>query len=190
MKIWKNKSKATAIAFVLLLTLTATFIALPLVTAAEVPRYTYIALQNNVLGVGQTLVIQVWSNAVPPTARGAAGDRWEFYVDVTTPSGDTTLGPIISDPVGGGWTVYTPTEVGEYTFVARLEDQTLTGLPPQPDGTIYSPQNVGDVYLGAISQPAYLTVQTDPIEGWPEAPYPPEVWYTCTGSYGCRIWSC
>jgi len=182
MKNLKSKQKLSAITFVLMLTFAAMFVALPIVSAHdppwEVPRYCYIALQNNVLGVGQQLVIQFWSNAVPPTAQGAAGDRWQFYVDITTPTGQTTLGPIESDPVGGGWAVYTPTQVGTYTFMSRLEDQVLTGLPPRPDGTIYAPEYVGDTYLGATSQPLTLTVQEDPIEGWPEAPFPPENYYT------------
>jgi outer membrane protein assembly factor BamB len=182
MKKLKNKQKLSAITFILMLTFAATFVALPIVSAHdpawEIPRYCYIALQNKVLGVGQQLVIQFWSNAVPPTAQGAAGDRWQFYVDITTPSGSTTLGPIESDPVGAGWAVYTPAEVGTYTLVSRLEDQVLTGLPPTPAGTIYAPEAVGDTYLGATSQPLTLTVQEDPIEGWPEAPFPPENYFT------------
>ena len=189
MNIQKNKSKTTAIAFVLLCTFVVTMVSVPITTAAEVPRYSYIALQRYTLGVGQTTVIQVWSNAVPPTARGAAGDRWDFYVDITKDGSTTTIGPIVSDPVGGAWTTFTPAEVGEYSIVSRLEDQTLTGLPPQPDGTIYSPQSVGDVYLAAVSEPVILTVEEDPIEGWPEAPFPPEVWYTRPVTGLNRDWS-
>jgi outer membrane protein assembly factor BamB len=193
-KFRKNRSKLSAIAFVLMITLAATFIAFPIATAHdpawEVPRYCYIALQNNILGVGQPLVIQFWSNAVPPTAQGAAGDRWQFYVDITTPSsGQTTLGPIESDPVGAGWTLYTPTEVGTYTFVSRLEDQVLTGLPPRPDGTIYAPEYVGDTYLGATSASATLTVQEEPIETWRESVYPPEEYWTRPISGLNRNWA-
>ena len=171
-----NNSK-TAITFVLLLTLTITFVALPTVNAAEVPRYSYIALQNSVIGVGQPVVIQVWSNAVPVTAQGAYGDRWEFYIDVTNPDGSTDIiGPIESDPVGGAWSIFTPTEVGAYTFVGRLEDDEITGLPLRPDGTTNNPQAVGDIYLGDVSIPVTLTVQEDPIAEWNEPGLPEEYW--------------
>ena len=117
----KNNSKLSTIAFVLMLTLTVSFFALPTVSAAEIPRYSYIALQNSVIGVGQPVVIQMWSNAVPVTAQGAYGDRWTFYVEITTPSGSIdTIGPFTSDPVGAGWGVYTPTQVGTHTVVAKF----------------------------------------------------------------------
>ena len=108
-----NKSKLSAIAFVLMLTLTTIFVALPSVSAAEIPRYTYVSIGNNVIGVGQPLAILMWCNAVPPTAQGAYGDRWVLYVDITKPDESiTTLGPLTSDPVGAGWVLYTPTAVG------------------------------------------------------------------------------
>jgi outer membrane protein assembly factor BamB len=177
----KNNSKLSTIAFVLMITLTVSFVALPTVIAhdpaLEIPRYSYVSIQNSVLGVGQQLGIIFWSNAVPPTAQGAYGDRWIFYIDVTTPSGSTdTLGPFTSDPVGSGWAVYTPTSVGTYTIVSRLAQQTITGLPLKPDGTTYAPEAVGDVYLAATSNPVTLTVQQDAIAEWPEAPLPTEYW--------------
>ena len=120
MKIGKNKSKATAIAFVLLLTFAALFVALPIVSAHdppwEIPTWVYMSVSPNPIGVGQEALIVMWLNDYPITAVGAYGDRWDnMYIDITTPSGDdVTLGPFTSDPVGSGWTQYTPTEVGEY----------------------------------------------------------------------------
>ena len=173
----KNNSKLSTIAFVLMLTLTVSFFALPAASAADVPRYSYIALQNSVIGVGQPVVIQMWSNAVPVTAQGAYGDRWEFTVEVTTPSGSKqTLGPITSDPVGAGWTIFTPTDVGTYSFVSKLVDDEITGLPLRPDGTTNNPNSVGDIYLAATSNPETLTVQEDPIEQWIEPQYGEEYW--------------
>jgi len=160
-----------------MLTLTVSFFALPTVSAAEIPRYSYIALQNSVIGVGQPVVIQMWSNAIPVTAQGAYGDRWEFTVEVTTPSGSKqTLGPLTSDPVGGGWTIFTPTDVGTYTFVSVLVDDEITGLPLRPDGTTNNPNSVGDIYLGTTSNPVTLTVQQEPIEQWIEPPYGEQYW--------------
>jgi len=174
----KNKSKLSTIAFVLMITLTVSFFALPTVNAAEIPRYSYIAIQKDVIGVGQPLVIQMWSNAVPVTAQGAYGDRWEFTVEVTKPDGSIeTIGPLTSDPVGTGYTLYTPTSVGTYTLVSVLEDDEITGLPLKPDGTVpNSPQSVGDIYLAARSNPVTLTVQEESVSGWVEPPYGEQYW--------------
>jgi hypothetical protein len=101
----------------------------------EVPTWTYIALTNDVIGVNQNVYFIYWSNAVPPTAVGAYGDRWTFKVEVTKPDGSTeTLGPWESDPVGGGWGMYTPDQVGTYSFVAEMPDQLVTGEPVSPSG--------------------------------------------------------
>ena len=79
------------------------------------------------MGVGQAMLIQFWLNAIPPTASGALGDRWSLYVDVTAPDGsEETLGPFTSDPVGGGYTWYTPAQVGTYTVVSRFLGQKIT----------------------------------------------------------------
>ncbi len=176
-----NKTKISTIALILILTFSAIYVALPIVSAHEpaweVPTWTYINVAPNPVGVGQQIIIIVWCNTPHPTAGGANGDRWTFYVDVTTPSGQTTLGPITSDPVGSGYTLYTPTQVGTYTFVARMDAHTLTGLPNNPnlavpDGAAY----INDTYLASTSDPATATVQEDPIESWPETPLPTEYW--------------
>jgi len=184
MQILKNKTKISAITFVLVLTISATFVALPIVSAhdppLEVPTWAYISLTNNVIGVGQQVVAIYWPNNLPPTADGAYGDRWTWNVEVTKPDGSIeTLGPYESDPIGGGYVVYTPAEVGTYTFVAIMDDHVITGEPYPPGG--FSPYGGGaaainDTYLGDASDPAYLTVQEDPIEAWPETPLPEEYW--------------
>jgi len=182
MKNWKIKSKVTAIAFVLMLTFAATFVALPIVSAhdppLEVPTWAYISLTNNVIGVGQQVVIIYWPNAVPPTAVGAYGDRWTWTVEVTAPDGSIeTLGPFESDPIGGGWAVYTPTEVGTYTLVAIMADHLVTGEPVPPGGYFFgSDVYIGDTFLGDTSDPVALIVQEDPIEAWSEPPLPEEYW--------------
>ena len=61
MKIWNNKSKLSAIAFVIILTFAAIYVALPIVSAHdpawEVPNWAYISVTNNPIGVNQQLVI-------------------------------------------------------------------------------------------------------------------------------------
>jgi outer membrane protein assembly factor BamB len=184
MQILKNKTKISAITFVLLLTISAIFVALPIVGAHDppwtVPTWAYISATNNPIGVGQQVVVVFWPNKIPPTASGAYGDRWIWNVEVTKPDGTKeTLGPFTSDPVGGGYLLYTPDQVGTYTFVAIMDDHVLTG-EPIPSGktidTISGAADVGDTYLGDTSDPYELTVQEDPIEGWSEPSLPTEFW--------------
>ena len=181
-----KKQTRTLIALFLMLTFTATtiLVALPVVNAHyppwTIPTWTYVTLTNNVIGVGQETTVVYWSNALPPTAQGAYGDRWVFTLDVTEPNGNNeTLGPYTSDPVGGGWLVYTPTEVGTYTFVAKLQQKTVTGYPLYPNQNINQINGaayVNDTYLASTSEPAFLTVQQNQIQAWSEPALPTEYW--------------
>jgi hypothetical protein len=179
----KKKTKTSTIALVLMLTFAAIFVALPIVSAHdppwEVPTWAYISITNNPIGVNQQVVIIYWPNSLPPTAQGAYGDRWTWNIEITKPDGSKeTLGPFTSDPVGGGWATYTPTEVGTYTIVAIMDDHVVTGEPTPPGGwSMYTDTAaIGDTYLGDTSDPVILTVQEEPIEAWQEAPVTTDYW--------------
>jgi len=183
LKTLKNKYKISAITFVLLLTFAAVLVALPIVSAAdpplEIPVYCYVTVTNNPIGVNQQLVIVYWVNSYPPTANGAYGDRWTYYVKITTPSGSTdTLGPFTSDPVGSGWALYTPTEVGTYTIVAEFQEHKITGEPFPPGWSPYSfgYSSLNDTYPATNSDPLTLTVQEEQIEAWRETPVTTDYW--------------
>ena len=179
-----DKTKTASITLILMLTFSATILALPIVSAHdpawEVPTWSYISVSPNPIGVGQDALIVMWLNAFPPTASGANGDRWDGYtVEVTTPSGSKeTLQIGTSDPVGSAWTNYLPTQVGDYTFVFHFPGDTLTGEPFPPDWSPYSmgAESIGDIYLASSSEPVSLTVQEGPIEGYAETPLPEGYW--------------
>ena len=182
----RNKS-AFAIALFLMATISVTLVALPAANAHDpawnLPTYTYLGVQNNPVGVNQDVLLVFWLNELPRTAVGAYGDRFRFYVDITTPSGDKeTLGGsegFLSDPVGAGYASYTPSEVGTYKIVARFPGHTYTGEPaPPPESGITprSTQYIGDILESSESNPVYLAVQEEPIQPWPEAPLPTEYW--------------
>ena len=178
-----SKNKKTALtALLLMATIAVTLITLPMAYAhdppLEVKTWTYIAVRNNPIGVNQELLITFWQNGVPPTAQGAYGDRWTFEVDITHPDGSLeTIRNLESDPVGGSWTTYFPTEAGTYTLVARCLEYTVTGLPLKPDGTVANnPDSVGDIYLESESNPIEVVVQEEPIADWQETPLPKEYW--------------
>ena len=99
-------------------------------------------------------------------------------MDITSPDGTTNTIPCPSaDPGGTGYTVYTPTQIGNYTFVAHFKGDIITGFSNnaqtgfpigQNINTISGAANVNDSYLPSTSSPATVTVQQAPIAGWPK----------------------
>jgi len=175
-----DKTKIAIIALILMLTVSATILALPIASAHDpawdIPAVAYAIVEPNPIGVNQEALIMFWPNFYPPTAVGAYGDRYTWTVTVTTPSGnEVSLGPFTSDPIGGGWAQYTPTELGTYTIVANLVEHLITGLPTPPADP-RSTEYIGDTVLGTSSEPVHLTVQEDPIAAWEETPLPTEYW--------------
>ena len=147
----KKKKKIASIVLVLILTITATLVALPAVTAHDppwtIPTWAYMFVSPDPVGVGQTVFIVFWIDKLPPTASGAYGDRWHnMEVVVTKPDGsEQNLGSFTSDPVGGAYTLYTPDQVGTYTFQFSFPGQILAGDNPdpvRPSGTAF----IGDYF--------------------------------------------
>jgi hypothetical protein len=174
------KNTKRKLALILILTFLVTIVTLPFVIAHdppwEIPIFTYAVVRPNPIGVGQEALIMYWPNMVPPTAVSAYGDRYTWNMEITKPDGTKEiLGPFESDPVGGGWAIFTPDQIGTYTIVAKMDEHIFTGLPEPPAyprGTEY----IGDTALASSSEPVTLTVQTDPIEAWPVTPLPEEYW--------------
>ncbi len=180
MKFWKNKSKITAIAFVLLLSFGVMFVALPIVGAHDpswqIPTYAYLGVSPNPVGVDQTVFILMWIDKIPPTAGGIGGERWENFNIVVTKPDDTTedLGLFTSDATSSTYTLYTPDQVGTYTFNFTFPGQVAdlygpTGIPGIPSA------NENDTYLASTTTET-LTVQADPVAEPPAYPLPSRFW--------------
>jgi outer membrane protein assembly factor BamB len=179
MQFSRSKTIATAIALFLMLTIAITLVALPIanaLTGRAYNTYCYIAPTPPVIGVNQEMYIVWWLNALPSTAAGAYGDRWNVYVDVMRPDGNNdTFGPLKSDSVGGSFFYYTPTQIGTYAIVCRFPGQVITGQPT-PTGAPSTNQAVNDTYLGSTSRTEYFTVQQEPIPKYEETPLPSGYW--------------
>jgi len=179
-KIRGNKTVATVIALFLVLTIAVTLVALPTANAHTppwtIPTYTFCAVAQNPVGVGQQVTVVFWRDRPPPTAGGAYGDRWTLIVNVTKPDGTTQmLGPFTSDDTGGTYTQYTPDHVGTYYFEAAFPGQTLANNNPDPSVTVPSAY-VGDYFEPSKSRKVALTVQQEPISAMPEVPLPTDYW--------------
>jgi len=187
---FSNKKTAAATTLLLVLLMTSSLLLLPTTSAHTPPiandTYSYVAPAPSVIGVGQQMLIVWWLNAVPPTAEGATGDRWNVYIDVMKPDGtNDTFGPLTSDPVGGGYLSYTPTATGNYTCVCRFPGQTITGIPANAaycytgsEDADHAVAIVGwdDTYAASTSKPEGFTVQQDAIPTYQETPLPTDYW--------------
>jgi hypothetical protein len=177
-----GKKMKTAIALFLVLSVIIPITGLQTTGAHNPPVnvrvWCYAAVAPNVIGVGQQTLITFWCNMIPPTAQVDSnyGDRWLFYLDITSPSGiNETMGPFPSDPVGGAYSPFIPTEVGNYTIVARMPAFVLTGLP-SATGVPLANEYVNDTFGPATSEPITLVSQQDPIQEWNEPPLPNDYW--------------
>jgi hypothetical protein len=160
MKKFFDETKTASLVLILVLTFSTTILALPIVSAHDPPweiqTYAYITASPDPIGVGQQAIILFWvvgmPAGVPSTAAGVGGYRWiDMKVDVTMPNGNTqTLGTFTSDPIGGSWVSFTPTEVGTYKFSLFFPKQQsslynpITGV--EGDASRY-PDYVNDIYL-------------------------------------------
>jgi len=177
-----RKTLTLLTALFLVLTIAATLVAFPLAHAHtpawNVKTYAFLSVEPNPIGVGQTVFVNFWLDKAPPTANGAYGDRWQNYtVKVTKPDGTVeTLGPFRSDAVGGAWATYTPTQLGNYTFVFSFPGQTVAAGPVPPSGVISNAQCVGDYYEPSTSETVTLLVQQQQVQPYPSTPLPTDYW--------------
>jgi hypothetical protein len=180
MNILGKRPKAFTITLILVLAMNAMIVALPPVTAHyppwEIDTWAYISVSPNPVGVGQTVLVIFWVDKIPYTANGPYGDRFTFTVEVTKPDGSKeTRGPFTSDPVGGGYTTYTPDQVGTYYFQAFFPEQKIENKNPHPTFTQYE-AFVNDTVKASTSKKTSLTVQQDSLLELPAAELPTGYW--------------
>jgi hypothetical protein len=200
----KNKITATAITLLLTLSIAAAFVpsanALYPTLVTNHFSYVYCSVGGDVVGVGQSILLVQWTADIPPDVGEIDGlvpspehrDSWSgLSFNVTDPDGITTNIPIgISDPVGGGYHLYTPTKVGIYTVVSIFPETTkntalttYNGLPAlashEPGYNATNPNNStprSDHYTAAVSPPVTFRVQNEAVPAWTESPLPNDYW--------------
>ncbi len=183
MKIVKNKTMAISIAIFLMISMSASTILLPNVSAhnppLNIPTWAYLSVMPNPVGVGQAAYVNFWIDKAPPTAATIYGDRWQnFTVTVSKPDGTTeSLGTFSSDDTGGAHTTYSPAVVGNYTFQMSFAGQKLTGNNPPPAGYSSAIAGlIGDYYQPSTSKSVTLEAQQAPIASYPTTPLPTGYW--------------
>jgi len=171
-KNFNNQSKKSAIALILMLTISATLVTLTSVNAHdpawELPTHAFINVSPNPAGVNQPALIVVWMERVIQGADITNDIRFEGYtLTITKPDGSTVTvdWPIVFDSTSSAYTVYTPDQAGTYTLEFNFPGQVYD----------FGGSYQNDVYIPS-SATTTLTVQEDPVAGIPEAPLPTEYW--------------
>ena len=85
---------------------------------------------------------------MPPFVNGTYGNGWtNITIKVTLPDGHTeTLGPFTTNATGRTSTVFTPTQIGNFTLQASFSGETLLGV-------YYEPSSSNTVALSVQQQP-------------------------------------
>jgi WD40 repeat protein len=180
-KMLKNKN-TTAIALVLMLSLTAFTVCLQYVSAQPTgynDTFTYLSFRPNPVGVNQTLLINFW--ITPPMPQPGILARG-YTVEITDPDGHVeTLGPFDSIQAdSSSWTEWTPKTIGTYEIKVIYPGQTI------PIGTPYQTYTVGSpfdrftteeyIYGPSESPVAEVVVQAEQLPGYTATPLPTEYW--------------
>ncbi|MCK5505559.1 MAG: PQQ-binding-like beta-propeller repeat protein [Thermodesulfovibrionia bacterium] len=165
-----RKTMITTLTLVMLISMFATGFLLPSVNAIQtIETHAYAMVSPDLVGVGQSVVV---SYRIEKTRQGATETEnhfEDFSVTITKPDGTVeTKSNLPVDATSGSWFQYTPTQIGEYTFTTHFPEQWGNG-----SSFFGSYENL---YLASTSAPVPLTVQEDPIAGYPDNPLPTEPW--------------
>lgn len=131
----KNKIAAIAISIFFILSMTASIVLVPTVSAHNPPwnisDQAYISVAPNPVGIGQTETISLWT-AQPLANAGTANNiRKENYkLTITAPDGTNTTQnwPVVANPGGELTTTFVPNAVGTYTLTFTFGGMTYPSL--------------------------------------------------------------
>lgn len=168
-KIRKNTNKTfSAIAFIMILALSVFAVTVNTInvhaqtSTSSIPTYAFIAAEPNPVGVNQQVLVDFWLANPSPSANGPKGDRYSgFMVKITAPDGTAqSKGPFTADDESSAHFLFTPTQIGTYTFQFNYPGQTLSDV---------------NLTFGSSSASVTLTVQQKPATSV-QVSYPTSYW--------------
>jgi len=161
----KKTNLALSVAIVVMLCCSTTFAVLPVANAVNIQVYLYVVASPNPVGVGQNVLVAIWTDLLPPIFSNGTGTGWTgWMLTITHPDGTTeTQGPFHSDSVGSKSLFYVPQQNGTYYFQAVSPTQSQASQP-------------ANTYLGYTSNKWALTVQNEPITFPADTPLPTGYW--------------
>jgi uncharacterized membrane protein YeaQ/YmgE (transglycosylase-associated protein family) len=139
-----------------------------------VETISYLSFRPNPIGVGQTLLVNVW---LPPI-HVARQFIQAYVVTITKPDGTTDVKTLDSYPGDAtSWFEYVPDHVGNYTIKF---DFLGTYFPRQvtPNGGIFAPSTTleSTYYKPSSTGAIQFVVQADPVGSWPSSGLPTDYW--------------
>ena len=178
----KNKFVIISIAILLMFSMTASMLLQPNVNAHSpawtITDHAYIALAPNPIGVGQTMVITIWTAQPLANSQVTNNIRKDNYtLTITAPDGtNTTQSWAIVDNTGGEQsTTFVPSQVGNYTATFNFGGMTYPSLSQVTSTIPLTAANNASInaYAGDIFTPGSatttFTVQQQPL---PQTVYP------------------
>ena len=172
----RGKQAYSAIVLFLVLTIAISFIiCLPTVNAQEPqqsPSWIYLSAVPNPVGVGQSMLFVVWTQAVPPitpedkTLTVTGRPAWTgITLTLTKPDGTKqTIAMPVTDPIGGTWYSYTPDAIGTYSVQANFP------------GTWKNSTTFKTYYEPAVSSIKEVVVQVEQLQSWSSSALPTSYW--------------
>jgi hypothetical protein len=160
---------------------------------ATYPTTAFCVVSPNPIGVNQPVSVIFWLGTAPPqNSNQTVYTGWMLSVKITKPDGKTeTKGPYKTDAVGGGYFVYTPTSVGNYTFKMTFPGQEVV----LNSASFYMALTNGKYYFEpSTSKDTPLTVQATSMQILDQTPLPSgywsnpitaenQNWYSIAGNY-------
>jgi outer membrane protein assembly factor BamB len=172
-----SKLKTATFALLLIFTVSSTLAILPITNAHDpvwtIPTYAYVTVSPDPVGVGQQMFVIMWIDKVAPSAAVDNDIRFHDYkLTITKPDGSTEIKTFdtIHDTTSSQFTLYTPDQIGVYTFKFEYPGETYTWTTP-----ISASAYTGDVYLPS-SATTTLTVQQNAVASPPTYPLPTSYW--------------
>ncbi len=157
--------------------------------AGVTPTYTietvaYMSFRPNPIGVGQSLLVNLWSSPGMYHAFYMAN----YEVDIKKPDGSTeTIGPLntyLGDATA--WFEYVPEQPGEWQFKFHhpgtyLPNGSYWDMPGSETGGFIGPGKFYTLYTSVWYTPSEtewqnLTVLPDLVSSWPAMPLPADYW--------------
>jgi len=183
-----SKTKIATTTLILLLAtsiITSTALLIPSTSAHtpswDIPTFAYIQISPNPVGVGQETTVVFWLDKTFDPSTALTND-WRFHnyiLTITAPDGTETQQTFdyIADSTSSQYTLYTPEQVGTYTFNFTFPGQEYNQYSHNPNSAL-----VNDTYLPSSAETT-LTVTSEQLET-PISSYPLPTEYWTRPIYG------
>ncbi len=210
----RNKTLAISIAIFFIISMSASTTLIPNAKAHtpiwQIPTYAYIVAEPNPIGVGQTIDVYMWLDAVYGAAGGTTAavgtngatassallaNNYRFHnyaLTITSPNGtaSTTTFPVISDPTSSQYISFTATQAGTYSFNFSFSGQVYGANGDGYSGSAL----INDTYLPSSASttltvqqqsiPSAITGEPFPTSYWQEPIYGQNSnWYTLSSNW-------